>query len=764
MHVFPTRDIHLVMAFPAAQIDLTWCADWPPNQPVQTWTDLATLATGGGSLVAARIPNQPANPAAVFSPTSAPPSPTGISFRPAAAGQAFYMLRATIGTSIVMVIVRVTTHDDVGALFLPTARIRMLPGRSDHVLTVFARFTDGNFADVSEHPYLRFSSDNLAVATVDAATGRVTAVAEGVANITVQTADGRHAQTCEVVVHDVATRALNGELLVRRMHDPAAARQTLWVVAEAYDDRARAERHAIEIAKQIFEDEANAPFRWLKDQFRVVRLWIRADRRGISVGPTMAPDAADPRFVFPQDSAANNPNVRTWLDPARGSPFGLMYGARMGGPQARTAVQADIAGPGPAQAAWLGNTVGRSVTVDHRRIGPVREITAAGVRVFDPRAQFAADFERLIRALGGGFSLGPRDRVAFHIDDQFRGGTRLSVVGVEPPENRFVSLTVGDPRGFDGAGAITLPPASPFMTRTPARDTFHARAVASSIVHEIGHSYGLGDEYESNAGTLPANDLNRHDLERYDNLQLLDDVLVGGDVSLERIKWHVHQVVKSSEVVDRRFVPGVLTVTLTEDARKWKRDEIVFLRTSFATPRDRDASGNVIPAMERVRAYRYIVLGTRAREVDLFSQDAGPSAADFDRLRVLYAPRRDAAGNPMTLIDPVVAAFLDTRQPFPRPTACNVPGTTTAVAPPPIPGVKMPTHREDLVGLYQGGHEIACGVVRPAGRCKMRAGANYVGNTFNGVWEFCFVCKFILVDRLDPAQLAKVQVHYPKDC
>jgi hypothetical protein len=32
MHVFPTRNIHLVPAFPAAQVDLTLGMDWPSGR------------------------------------------------------------------------------------------------------------------------------------------------------------------------------------------------------------------------------------------------------------------------------------------------------------------------------------------------------------------------------------------------------------------------------------------------------------------------------------------------------------------------------------------------------------------------------------------------------------------------------------------------------------------------------------------------------------------------------------------------------------
>ena len=50
----------------------------------------------------------------------------------------------------------------------------------------------------------------------------------------------------------------------------------------------------------------------------------------------------------------------------------------------------------------------------------------------------------------------------------------------------------------------------------------------------------------------------------------------------------------------------------------------------------------------------------------------------------------------------------------------------------------------------------------------MRGAGNAVfdatGTLHVEVREFCFVCKFIIADQIDPTVLPKVQVHYPKDC
>ena len=86
IQVFPTRNIHLVMAYPNAQIDLSMTMDWPPLEPTQAWTDLSTL----GTITFFAFPGLGAtNPASVILTASHPPSPTGVSLRPARVGSAF---------------------------------------------------------------------------------------------------------------------------------------------------------------------------------------------------------------------------------------------------------------------------------------------------------------------------------------------------------------------------------------------------------------------------------------------------------------------------------------------------------------------------------------------------------------------------------------------------------------------------------------------------------------------------------------------------
>jgi hypothetical protein len=61
----------------------------------------------------------------------------------------------------------------------------------------------------------------------------------------------------------------------------------------------------------------------------------------------------------------------------------------------------------------------------------------------------------------------------------------------------------------------------------------------------------------------------------------------------------------------------------------------------------------------------------------------------------------------------------------------------------------------DIVGLYDGGAGFDCGVFRPAGRCRMRRG-------HDATTPFCHVCRYIIVDKVDPTKHKKLDDFYDR--
>jgi hypothetical protein len=85
--------------------------------------------------------------------------------------------------------------------------------------------------------------------------------------------------------------------------------------------------------------------------------------------------------------------------------------------------------------------------------------------------------------------------------------------------------------------------------------------------------------------------------------------------------------------------------------------------------------------------------------------------------------------------------------------------TPTNLPPGFVPPFAVAGAPSDIIGIYEGGGGHDCGVFRPAGRCKMR-------EAFAQGVPFCHVCRYILVDRVDPTKHGELDaiynLQYPK--
>jgi hypothetical protein len=70
-----------------------------------------------------------------------------------------------------------------------------------------------------------------------------------------------------------------------------------------------------------------------------------------------------------------------------------------------------------------------------------------------------------------------------------------------------------------------------------------------------------------------------------------------------------------------------------------------------------------------------------------------------------------------------------------------------------LPGVFCFKHKTTIVGLYSGGAEWSCGIFHPAGQCMMR-------DSDDGDAEFCAVCRYILVDFINPFRHFEIDRDY----
>lgn len=72
-------------------------------------------------------------------------------------------------------------------------------------------------------------------------------------------------------------------------------------------------------------------------------------------------------------------------------------------------------------------------------------------------------------------------------------------------------------------------------------------------------------------------------------------------------------------------------------------------------------------------------------------------------------------------------------------------------------GLTKPGDHSEIVGLYANGLEYSCGIFHPTGKCIMRK--EYTQDRKETL-SFCPVCRYALVDQIDPIQHKMIERDY----
>jgi hypothetical protein len=137
---------------------------------------------------------------------------------------------------------------------------------------------------------------------------------------------------------------------------------------------------------------------------------------------------------------------------------------------------------------------------------------------------------------------------------------------------------------------------------------------------------------------------------------------------------------------------------------------------------------------------------------------------------LLYVPtRHPQTGVELMLCDERVKnSFRQTGYPMNRGngSACGPDGRDLQPVVNPPAGLPpgKPPYRTWLIGYYDGGGEAHCGVLHPAGACVMRQLKISASSAVrpNVVYRFCAVCRYILIDVVNPRFHPQVDVEYAK--
>ncbi|HTF04400.1 MAG TPA: hypothetical protein VK826_10250, partial [Bacteroidia bacterium] len=334
-------------------------------------------------------------------------------------------------------------------------------------------------------------------------------------------------------------------------------------------------------------------------------------------------------------------------------------------------------------------------------------------------------------------------------------------------------------------------------------------SMCDTLTHELGHSLVLGDEYEEISGAAAG--VSAH---RMDNLTFLDLIHhttgTPNEIDPSRLVWaSLHRVSRSDRIISATWnLTNVNAITAElriapASVSQWPTTTPVFIREFrrndwFVTV---DYGGihirnTMISTMPRAGEDPLVVLET----ISISAADATtgvltisvpkakfPAAwqalpdPDF-RTRVnglnwsgalLFLPLvRD--GVTLKLADSEVMQFMTTNH-MPltnNRSGAGVCGTASATADNP-PGTvinttlrNLPTHTFRIIGAYEGGDHNTCTVYRPTGFCRMRNssgmpdGSAIVDPAF--VSEFCYVCQYLIINRINPAKLVLLEANYPE--
>lgn len=281
------------------------------------------------------------------------------------------------------------------------------------------------------------------------------------------------------------------------------------------------------------------------------------------------------------------------------------------------------------------------------------------------------------------------------------------------------------------------------------------------LAHELAHQFGLGDEYVEVARTSTFTEA---DLTAAANLTTEETVRARGRFDSRDIKWNWERIAKAA-VINGPVVSlgsGVYRVPVRPpQALAFKKTDIVRIRLRLAgkpLQRSPPTWGD------------FTVDSIGPGGADLTITEAAPNTIALPGTgSVIYAPvpAPASAGYPYArLISPLVERYIDGNDRPLTPRVCDPKAVLAhggeVQVPEEWPLLISTTDflwsRRNvplIVGLYAGGARFACGIYHPVGWCMMR-------NTrpAKRLEAFCPVCRYVLVDFIDPSQHGSIDRLY----
>jgi hypothetical protein len=280
-----------------------------------------------------------------------------------------------------------------------------------------------------------------------------------------------------------------------------------------------------------------------------------------------------------------------------------------------------------------------------------------------------------------------------------------------------------------------------------------------TLAHELAHSFRLEDEYGGKVGDVLPED--RRFVDASANTQRHETLLVSGTLDADKTKWNWPRIKKAAVYVSLSPAspqpqPPRFLCKLERQRDKFNKGDIVHLRS-------RDLLNSPVFS----HSLKVAKVTGNLLELELLPTSDPPAQAlmqaPFGIIFVKQGPRAnpnliihfEAISQINTTGNPTNASHTDSanRACTPGSKAFPTPATNYPQGKTPNP----PKFRSWIVGLYESGRSYDCGVYHPTGVCIMRTLRHRGGST---VYQFCHVCRYAMVDLIDPTQHGAIDADY----
>jgi hypothetical protein len=333
-----------------------------------------------------------------------------------------------------------------------------------------------------------------------------------------------------------------------------------------------------------------------------------------------------------------------------------------------------------------------------------------------------------------------------------------------------------------GSKQVNLVPFA--LPSTPSVD------IISLVAHETSHAFGLGDEYGEYEDPLRIPATAEPDLRSWGNVMPASLLAKSAadpsldSAKLDNIKWLWPRVdaagVLAALPAPHAVIPLAFDITLKpghaaafKKPRPGDLTNIVRLRRrpllDHPTPSGRmqvlGVTGDVVTVLPLLplsitrtdwpvdSPVESILIRPVRGSPTLIDPD--PLGPDLPLVAPVILDRLKTSKLPLNLTPPALGAPMPlcVKDENEKQTPKNLPAAGRL-----RPG--HPRYPSQIVGLYDGGALYFCGVYHPSGVCLMRQ--QLVPGGKGRIYLLCPVCRYVLVDRLDPTKHAVIDKQYAK--